>query len=133
MADIKEIFECTRCGYCCQGETTVSLDKNDQKRMVEALGLSEAEVREKYWRITGNVVQMKIVDGHCIFYDAGCTVHMGRPWRCAEWPLHPSILTDSYNFEAIRESCPGINQEISYEKFCSILKEIMTAQDKIYC
>jgi len=101
--------------------------------MVQALGLSEAEVREKYWRVTGNVVQMKIVDGHCIFYESGCTVHLGRPWRCAEWPLHPSMLSDSYNFETIRESCPGINHEISYEKFCRILKEIMVAQDKIHC
>jgi uncharacterized protein len=133
MTDLKEIFECTRCGYCCQGETTVSLDANDQKRMVEALGLSEAEVREKYWRVTGNVVQMKIVDGHCIFYDEGCTVHLGRPWRCAEWPLHPSILTDSNNFETIRESCPGINRQISHENFCRILKKIMAVQAKIHC
>ncbi len=133
MADLKEIFECTRCGYCCQGETTVSLDEKDQKRMVKALGLFEAEVREKYWRVTGTVVQMKVVDGHCIFYDEGCTVHLGRPWRCAEWPLHPSILTDSYNFETIRESCPGMNPEISYETFCRILREIMEKQDKVQC
>ena len=89
MAELKDIFECERCGYCCQGETTVSLDEDDQKRMVAALNLSREEVAEKYWRITGNVVQMKIVDGHCIFYDEGCTVHQGRPWRCAQWPLHP--------------------------------------------
>lgn len=133
MADIKEIFECTQCGYCCQGDTTVSLDATDQKRMVEALGLSEAEVKEKYWRVTGNVVQMKIVDGHCIFYDNGCTVHQGRPWRCAQWPLHPSMLADKNNYETIRESCPGINSEISYEKFCRILKELMDEQTIIHC
>lgn len=133
MADLKDIFECSRCGYCCQGETTVSLDENDQKRMVEALGLSEVEVRERYWRVTGNVVQMKIVDGHCIFYDEGCTVHMGRPWRCAEWPLHPSILSDRLNFETIRESCPGINSEISYAEFCRVLREMLAVQDKIHC
>jgi Fe-S-cluster containining protein len=133
MADIKEIFECTQCGYCCQGETTVSLDEKDQERMVEALGLSEAEVKEKYWRVTGNVVQMKIVDGHCIFYDNGCTVHQGRPWRCAQWPLHPSMLADKNNYETIRESCPGINSEIPYEDFCRILQELIDEQTIIHC
>ncbi len=133
MADITDIFECTQCGYCCQGETTVSLDNNDRKRMSRVLALPEAEVSENYWRVTGNVVQMKIVDSHCIFYDEGCTVHKGRPWRCAQWPLHPSILAVRSNFETIRESCPGINQEISYEEFCRIFQELMDGQMIIHC
>ncbi len=133
MADLKDIFECTQCGYCCQGETTVSLNKDDQERMVAELGLSEDEVREKYWRVTGNVVQMKIVDGHCIFYENGCTVHSGRPWRCAQWPLHPSMLADLNNYKTIRESCPGISRDVSYEEFCRILKEIMDQEGTVHC
>ncbi len=133
MADVKDIFACTQCGYCCQGETTVSLNKDDQERMVAELGLSEDEVRQKYWRVTGNVVQMKIVDGHCIFYDNGCTVHSGRPWRCAQWPLHPSMLEDLNNYKTIRESCPGISRDVSYKEFCRILKEIMDAEGTVHC
>ena len=124
---LSDIFTCSRCGYCCQGETTVSLDEQDQERMINKLGLPSAEVREKYWRVSGNVVQMKIKDHHCIFYneDTGCTVHEGRPWRCGQWPLHPSILSDENNFITIRESCPGINRELSYGEFCSILKQLL--------
>jgi Fe-S-cluster containining protein len=133
MDELKKIFECVRCGYCCQGKTTVSLDANDRQRMVAALGLSEDEVREKYWRVTGNVTQMKVVDGHCIFYKNGCTVHAGRPWRCAQWPLHPSLLTDENNFKTIKASCPGINQQISYADFCRILQGIMAAQGTVKC
>ena len=133
MSTLEEIFTCQRCGYCCQGETTVSLDEDDQRRMVQALGLSREEVRERYWRVTGSVVQMKVVDGHCIFYDQGCTVHQGRPWRCAQWPLHPSMLSDQDNFETIKASCPGINQEISYQEFCRILRELTEEQGKIPC
>ena len=133
MSTLEEIFTCQRCGYCCQGETTVSLDEDDQRRMVQALGLSREEVRERYWRVTGSVVQMKVVDGHCIFYDQGCTVHQGRPWRCAQWPLHPSMLSDQNNFETIKASCPGINQEISYQEFCRILRELTEEQGKIHC
>lgn len=133
MDKLSKIFECTRCGYCCQGKTTVSLDADDRRRMVAALGLSEDEVREKYWRVTGIVTQMKVVDGHCIFYQNGCTVHAGRPWRCGQWPLHPSLLTDENNFTTIKASCPGINQQISYQEFCRILQEIMDDQGTVKC
>ena len=132
---LSDIFVCARCGYCCQGETTVSLNNDDQQRMVEELGLDRDEVQKKYWRVTGNVVQMKIVDGHCVFYNEenGCSVHTGRPWRCGQWPLHPSILADRNNFETIRDSCPGINKELSYEQFCEILQQLTDQYGKIKC
>lgn len=122
------IFACTRCGFCCHGETTVSLTPYDQQRMADALGMTIDEVREKYWRVTGKVVQMKVIDGHCIFYDEalkGCTVHEGRPERCREWPLHPSILADKNNYTTIVDSCPGLNAELGYEEFCRVLEKIL--------
>ncbi len=133
--DIADIFECTRCGFCCQGETTVSLDADDQRRMVEELGLSREEVAEKYWRITGTTVQMKVVDGHCIFYDPdqGCTVHRGRPWRCGQWPLHPSMLDDENNYRTISASCPGINRDIPYPEFRRRLKKLLAARQRLIC
>ena len=122
---IADIFTCTRCGFCCHGETTVSLDEDDRKRMVRALNRPEEEVRLSFWRISGNVVQMKTIDGHCIFYENGCSVHEGRPRRCGEWPLHPSILLDEANFYAIADSCPGINKNLSYRQFCQVLRELL--------
>jgi Fe-S-cluster containining protein len=133
MPETEAIFKCTRCGYCCHGETTVSLDEQDQQRMCDALGMSREEVQEKYWRVTDHVVQMKIVEGHCIFYSDGCTVHNGRPWRCGEWPLHPSILNDENNFHVIAESCPGIKKELGYTKFCEILSAILIMKKRIKC
>ena len=118
MVKISDIFICQQCGYCCQGETTVSLDTSDQERMIKHLGMKREEVAKKYWRQTGNTIQMKTVDGHCIFYDHGCTIHAGKPWRCTQWPLHPSILETEENFAIIRGSCPGIIQELSYDDFC---------------
>ena len=125
VADVSDIFVCTRCGFCCHGETTVSLDAEDRKRMAACLSMDEEEVKRKFWRVTGNCVQMKTVDDHCIFYDEGCTVHQGRPWRCGQWPLHPSILDDEANFMTIAESCPGIKKEKGYDRFCQILRELM--------
>ena len=125
MALVSKIFSCTRCGYCCHGETTVSLDENDQKTMVRVLAMPEEMVKTKYWRVTGRIIQMKVIDGHCIFYEEGCKVHKGRPWRCGQWPLHPSILSDENNFITIADSCPGIKKEIGYERFCQILRKLM--------
>ena len=114
------IFSCTQCGFCCHGETTVSLDAADQELMVASLGMARSEVERRYWRISGSVVQMKTIDGHCIFYDKGCTNYHGRPWRCAQWPLVPALLLDENNFKSISESCPGINKEVAYEEFCDL-------------
>jgi Fe-S-cluster containining protein len=125
VVDVSDVFVCTRCGFCCHGETTVSLDREDREKMVACLEMDKKDVQKKYWRITGNCIQMKTVDGHCIFFDDGCTVHGGRPWRCAQWPLHPSILEDETNFRTISESCPGIKKEKGYEKFCEILRKLM--------
>ncbi|HIJ77838.1 MAG: YkgJ family cysteine cluster protein [Desulfobulbaceae bacterium] len=130
MSEEQTIFQCRQCGHCCHGETTVSLDGDDFERMVKHLRLPAEEVKEKYLRITGNVIQMKTVDGHCIFYNEGCTIHQGKPWRCSQWPLHPSMLTDSNNFDSIRQSCPGIKGELGYEVFRSKLAEILNAEPK---
>jgi hypothetical protein len=126
----KEIFNCKRCGHCCHGETTVSLDEQDVERMVTFLRLPLAEVTEKYFRVTGKVIQMKIVDGHCIFYRDGCMAHPGRPWRCRQWPLHPSILLDESNLSAIRDSCPGINKNLTFADFCRRLTAVLDDENK---
>ena len=125
MPDVSDIFSCIRCGYCCHGQTTVSLNADDRKRMVHFLGEPVDKVRRDFWRVSGATVQMKTTDGHCVFYDNGCKVHQGRPWRCRQWPLHPAILVDENNFLTIRESCPGINKDISYQHFCEILKSLI--------
>ncbi len=134
-ASLSDIFTCARCGYCCQGETTVSLDQDDQARMQAKLSLSREEMEAKYWRVTKGVVQMRIVDHHCIFYspEQGCAVHEGRPWRCGQWPLHPSIFTDENNFRTIRESCPGIKQNLSWEEFCAIFRQLLEQDRRLMC
>ncbi|MFP3983233.1 MAG: YkgJ family cysteine cluster protein [Desulfurivibrionaceae bacterium] len=127
----KEVFECQRCGYCCHGEATVSLTDLDINRMSDYLGLSHSELEKRYLRKSGSFLEMEIVDGHCIFYeDRGCSIHPARPWRCDQWPLHPSILTDKNNFQAIARSCPGLNADLGYEKFCEILRRLEKPENR---
>lgn len=117
------IFSCKRCGFCCHGETTVSLDAEDQQRMLEYLEISREEAFARFWRGSENQVQMKTVDGHCIFFDNGCTVHPGRPWRCRQWPLVPAILVDRNTLESIRSSCPGFAKRATYTAVCDVVKQ----------
>jgi hypothetical protein len=92
--------------------------------------LKREEVDRRFWRKTGNTVQMRTVDGHCIFFADGCTIHAGKPWRCTQWPLHPSMLADRENYEVIKESCPGINRDLSYEDFCKKFTELLKNEKK---
>jgi|GEM_PF-379129 Predicted Fe-S-cluster oxidoreductase len=135
VSDVSDIFVCARCGYCCHGATTVSLDQRDQDRMIAALGMSRQEVAEQYWRITGSVVQMQTRDGHCIFYHPkeGCTVHASRPWRCMQWPFHPSMLADETNFRTITESCRGFAQGLEYAEFCRVVRALPAQNDTGEC
>lgn len=116
-------FECQRCGFCCKGETTVSLSESDQIRMLNELGIESEVALKKYWRETGNVIQMKTKDGYCIFYKSGCTVHKGRPEKCREWPLVEAILYDEKNYETIKASCPALQKDGTLEDVKRIIKK----------
>ena len=124
MPKHKDFFRCRECGFCCHGETTVSLSPDDLSRMAAYLKISIDDLKTRYLTERDNVIQMRVVEGHCIFYNGGCTVHPAKPWRCSEWPLHPAILIDRDNFETIRASCPGIAKDISYEEFCKKLASL---------
>ncbi len=125
----QELYTCQRCGYCCQGETTVSLNQDDLNRLFHVLDINSDEAFRLYLRKTNNVIQMQIADGHCVFYNQGCSVHLGRPWRCGQWPLHPSILLDENNLKTIKASCPGINRALTYKQFCKKLKHLLSLAD----
>ena len=122
----RDIFQCRQCGYCCKGETTVSLDAEDLARLANHFRVREEELFDRYLRKNGSVVQMRVENGYCIFYREGCTIHRSKPWRCRQWPLHPSILRDESNFSAIKDSCPGIKGAMGYEAFCARLARLLS-------
>jgi len=99
--------------------------------MLETLKISRNEAFKKYWRKSDNQVQMKTVEGHCIFYKDGCSVHSGRPWRCRQWPLVDAILTDKDNLNIIRSSCPGFAENASYEDICQLIRSEMLSSAKL--
>ena len=77
-------FKCIRCGICCLG-TEMELLPEDVER-IEALGY-----RIEDFAVTdGEVLRLKNVDGHCVFYDsatASCKIYENRPVGCRLYPL----------------------------------------------
>ncbi|MEZ0329433.1 MAG: YkgJ family cysteine cluster protein [Dissulfuribacterales bacterium] len=119
------IFECQMCGHCCHGESTVSITDKEQKAIAASIGISVSELLQRYCVVLQNRVEMKTINGHCIFYgeDGRCRIHEVKPFPCRQWPLHSSILGDSAAWEAISRDCPGFRKDITYEEVCNWLKK----------
>jgi len=133
MKNLEEIFQCTMCGYCCQGETTVSLNEEDRTQITQALDIELDELTCRYLRETNNIYQMKTENGYCIFYDNGCSLHPHSPWQCRQWPFHPAILKDENNFKTIQSSCPGIKKTATYKDVCKYIKHVKANGSKVIC
>jgi len=126
---MRPVFECRRCGFCCQGESTVSLSAEEITRIAAFLGISVEDLFRKYLVKKGKRVEMRTVEGHCIFYEPGeslCRIHAVKPEHCRRWPLHPSILKDPESFEIIRASCPGFREDARWEEVCEALRDEQT-------
>lgn len=123
---IKEqpVFRCKMCGHCCHGASTVSMTATEQKTIANWLGISVSDLLQKYCIVLKNRVEMKIINGHCIFYgkDGRCQIHEVKPFPCKQWPLHPSIFSDSAAWKAIFKDCPGFREDLTYEEVCEWLK-----------
>jgi len=121
-----KLFECKRCGFCCQGESTVSLSSQEQENIARYLGLSLQEFLTRYTIKKDKRVEMKTINGHCIFYDEEkslCKIHSVKPSACRQWPLHPSILRDPESFEIIRRTCPGFSPQATWKDIVAFLKK----------
>ncbi len=122
----ERVFECKRCGFCCQGESTVSLSSEEQHQIASFLGLTLEDFLSTYTVKRGKRVEMKTQNGHCIFYDEEkslCRIHPVKPQPCRQWPLHPSILKDPESFEIIRRTCPGFSEKATWEEVKKLLLE----------
>ena len=119
------LFECKCCGHCCHGTATISVSAEEQQEIARFLGVDQDELTRQFLVKKGSRTEMKVVDGHCIFYgdDGLCRIHPVKPFHCKQWPLHPSILGDVNAFEAIKKDCPGFGKNASYEAICRLVKE----------
>lgn len=119
---MSRIFECKKCGQCCEGKGGIVLSARDLARLAAFLGQSETFVRDEYAEFSNGKLKIKCSDdGFCIFFKigTGCAVHPGKPDICRAWPFFRGNLIDPYSFEMARDFCPGIDREVSFAQFAS--------------
>ena len=123
----RPVFECQCCGHCCHGQATVSVSDQEQRAISEYMDLDLDDLIQRYLVVKKHCTEMKIVNGHCIFYgdDGLCRIHPVKPFHCRRWPLHPSILNDEAAWRAIRRDCPGFAEDVTYEQVCAFVREYL--------
>ena len=113
-----KVFECKRCGFCCKGESTISLSEKEILRIANFLALSKSDFLKKYTIKKGIRIEMKVKNGFCIFFDKKeriCKIQPVKPEKCKEWPLVPIIFEDIESFKIIQNTCKGL-KNVSWEQ-----------------
>jgi len=109
-------FSCTQCGKCCCGEPgVVYFNREEFERLVaylEPKGHSREEIVSKMMRPYKDSFTARddFEDGHCIFFDKGCTVYEVRPSQCRDFPFWRCNLNSEQAWIETAQSCPGMNQ-----------------------
>jgi uncharacterized protein len=114
-----DLFQCTQCGTCCQGEGGIHLVQEEIERISEFLSLSIPEFLERYCLPKNGKVYIHIrEDGYCHFSKEGrCTIHAVKPSPCRRWPFLNPMLTDQANWETARNSCLALAPYPSLEEY----------------
>ena len=118
---VKEVFDCRRCGSCCQGQGGIYVRLADVGEIARVLGLSAEEFVKRYTEQQGGRLALKTgPDGFCLMYDPeirGCRIHEVKPVMCRAWPFYLAPLKYRDEFEIVKNNCPGIKQDVKWEDF----------------
>ncbi|MBW2061606.1 MAG: YkgJ family cysteine cluster protein [Deltaproteobacteria bacterium] len=118
---LKKVFNCQRCGACCQGRGGIYIHAADAEEIGKVLDLTPAQFIQRYTEPKGELLSLKTgPDGFCVMYDAetrGCRIHRVKPVMCQVWPFYPAPLRYPEEFEIVKNNCPGINRDTDWAGF----------------
>lgn len=120
MPDPEEVFECRRCGQCCEGKGGIVISAKDLTRLAAFFDQTEELFVANYTENSNGKLKLRCGDkGTCIFFIAGtgCSIHAARPDICRAWPFFRGNLIDETSFAMAKGYCPGIFLETSFETF----------------
>jgi uncharacterized protein len=114
-----DLFECTQCGTCCQGEGGIYLSQEEIDRISKFLKLSRQNFLEKFClKKNGKTYIHTREDGYCHFSQKGrCSIHEVKPSPCRQWPFFTPMLIDQTNWETARNSCPALAPYKTLEEY----------------
>lgn len=115
-----KVFECKKCGHCCEGRGGIVLSSEDLARLATFLGISASEFIDSYAEVANGKLRVRTGEnGFCVFFRAGqgCGVHAGKPDICRAWPFFRGNLEDEASLNLAREFCPGIDPKVDFVDF----------------
>jgi len=107
------LFQCKKCGDCCNGYGGTFLSEKDIKVIAEYVNTDVKSFTAKYCRLSGGKpVLAQDENGYCIFWDKLCRIHPVKPYMCKTWPFIKSVLIDINNWHIMASVCPGIRTDV---------------------
>ncbi|MCL2326633.1 MAG: YkgJ family cysteine cluster protein [Proteobacteria bacterium] len=105
-------FECQRCGKCCCGETGIVYFSPEEfdalaQHLEKHKGISRETLQHDFMTPCDDSYSTR--EGHCIFFENGCTVYEVRPSQCRTFPFWRSILLDKNAWQNVAKTCCGMN------------------------
>ena len=117
-------FECTMCGACCSGgEGVVHFTDEEGEVIAKRLGMSVAQFREKFTRMTplGQSLN-EVMTKHgldCVFLDratmpgkAVCSLYEARPTQCRTFPFWPEHIRTPRAWRELGHACEGVGRGV---------------------
>ena len=99
-------FECQRCHECCRKPGFVYLQKGEEERIAEFLGLQVSDFVNRFCELVDRrkFVLKKHPDESCIFLtESGCSIHAVKPQQCLDFPV-------KWRTEASFQYCAGLKR-----------------------
>lgn len=104
------LFNCKRCGTCCQRPGVVDIYPMDAARLVKRLRLTSVALARKHLKIhpsNDGRVSLKNV-APCEFYENGCRIYLSRPLICR---MYPYLAGPTMYCEISTEELPEIDDQ----------------------
>lgn len=108
------------CAACCQGQGGIYFSPEQAAQAAALLGLPAEEFTARYTRPAHGLLGLGTGDdGRCLLHapGQGCLVHEKKPWACRSWPFFHGPLSSPEGFLAVKNFCPGIHPQATWEDF----------------
>jgi Fe-S-cluster containining protein len=124
--DPHELFQCLKCGDCCQGFGGTVISPGDAAAIVEFTGIDADRFAADYCASSGDRTLLRQgPDGYCIFWKKICTIHPVKPRLCRQWPFIESVLIDPQNWLVMAGACPGMRTDFPLESVQACVRQII--------
>ena len=118
-----KIFQCQKCGLCCKGYGGIFVTGQEVKTIAKFLKITQDRFLSRYCEESQRRTMLRTGEnGCCILWDELCTIHPVKPSLCRTWPYLKSVLVDKNNLTVIRNACPGLSKDITYEEFAAAVR-----------